>query len=109
MFLTANQTLEIQLNTSPVLPIQVAIDYADHTTRIPVAGNVTIQVTSSPTIILSGTTRQVKNITIFNPNIPPQEIEVKIIQNYPTPVIRKVANLYSNQTLQYTDHTGWSI
>lgn len=108
MFLTANQTLEIQLSASPVSALQVAIDYADHTTRIPVAGNVTIPVSSTTTIILSGTTRQIKNITIFNPNILP-EIEVKIVQNYPTPVIRKVAKIYPNQTLQYTDRTGWSI
>jgi hypothetical protein len=108
MFLTDNQTLEIQLGTTPVSAIQVAIDYADHTARIPVAGNITIPVSSSPTIILSGTTRQIKNITIFNPNSLPA-IEIKIIQNYPVPVVRKVVDLYPNQTLQYTDRTGWSI
>lgn len=107
MFLTANQTLEIQLNTPVVSAIQVAVDFADHTNRVPIAGNTSIAVLSSPMVILSGTTRQIKNLTIFNPNT--SSVEVTVIQNYPTQIIRKVATLEQNQTLQYTDHNGWSI
>lgn len=108
MFLTSNQSLIIQLTTPVVSAIEVVIDYADHTNRIPVAGNLNISVTGSSTTIISGMARQIKNITIFNPNS--SSVEITVIQNYNTSqVIRKVVTLEQNKTLQYSDHKGWSI
>lgn len=108
MFLTNNQSLQVVLTTNPVSSIDVNVDFAQHTARIATAGNSSISVTSiTPVTIVEGSNIQIKNITIFNPNS--DQIEITIRQNYPTQIIRKVATLRQNQTLQYTDHAGWSL
>lgn len=112
MFLSnANQSLTITMSPAPVSAVSINIDYADHTARIPVAGNSSLQVTGTSSTLITGATspnqRQIKNISIFNPNILPVEITIK--QVYPPELIRKVATLQYNQTLQYTDYNGWDV
>lgn len=112
MFLSnANQSLTMLMSPAPVSAISVNIDYADHTSRIPVAGNTSLQVSSVSSVLITGATspnqRQIKNISIFNPNILPIEITIK--QTYPTEIIRKVETIEENQTLQYSEHKGWSL
>lgn len=112
MFLSnPNQLLTLSSNLDPVSALSVNIDYADHTSRIPVAGNVSLLVTGTSSVLLSGAPapnqRQIKNISIFNPNILPIEITIK--QTYPTQIIRKVETIEENQTLQYSEHKGWTL
>lgn len=112
MFLSnANQSLTVTMSPAPVSAVSINIDYADHTARIPVAGNSSLQVTGTSSTLITGATspnqRQIKNISIFNPNSTPVEITIK--QTYPTEIIRKVETIEQNQTLQYSEHKGWTL
>jgi hypothetical protein len=114
MFLTdINQTLQITLASDPASGVQVAIDYADHTSRIPVAGNLNLTVTGTlvTTILTSapaGQQRQIKNITIYNPNI--SSVDVTISQVYSgISTIRKFSQIGSGKTLQYSMNLGWEL
>ena len=114
MFLSdINQTLQITLASDPASGVQVAIDYADHTSRIPVAGNVNLTVTgTSTTTVLTpaptGQQRQIKNITIYNPNT--SLVDITVSQVYSgTSRTRKVAQVGSGQTLQYSMNLGWAV
>lgn len=114
MFLSnQNQTLEISLSSNTVSnPININVNYADHTARIPVAGASSVLVTSTgPTVIVSGAAtgyqRQIKNISIYNQDTLANEITIK--QTFPNKITRVVETIQSNQTLQYVEHKGWSV
>ena len=70
-----------------------------------------MQVTGTSSTLITGAVspnqRQIKNISIFNPNSTPIEITIK--QTYPTEIIRKVETIEENQTLQYSEHKGWTL
>lgn len=42
------------MNPAPVSAVSINIDYADHTARIPVAGNTSLQVTGSTSTLITG-------------------------------------------------------
>jgi len=114
MFLSdTNQYIELTISSVTLSGVHVAVDYADHTSRIPVGGNENLTVTGISAVKIvkeppSGKQRQIKNITIYNPNA--TTIGVTVSQVYSgTSRIRKVATIGSGQTLQYSMNLGWAV
>lgn len=115
MFLSdTNQSLKITLEEAiSVSSLHVNIDYADHTSRIPVAGNTLTLVSSiTGTTVLNAATspnqRQIKNISIYNADTITHNLIISQVYSG-TEISRKRESITSGQTLQYSAHKGWSL
>jgi hypothetical protein len=115
MFLSdTNQSLKITLEEAiNVSSLHVNIDYADHTSRIPVAGNTSILISSTTgTTVLNAATspnqRHIKNISIYNADDINHNLIISQVYSA-TEITRKRESLSSGQTLQYSAHKGWSL
>jgi len=115
MFLSdTNQSLKITLEEAIVTSsLHVSIDYADHTSRIPVAGNesLSISTTGVNTILNPATSpnqRQIKGISIFNADTISHNITISQFYSA-TEITRKKEQIPADKTLQYIMHKGWSL
>ena len=115
MFLSdANQSLKVTLEEAiTTSSLHISIDYADHTSRIPVAGNESLLVNNTGiTTILNAATspnqRQIKGISIYNADTISHNITVSQFYSA-TEITRKKETIPADKTLQYIMHKGWSL